>query len=42
MTDILEKNNGNIKKSAEELGFSRSKVYRKLKNLNIDYKNYRN
>lgn len=42
ITDILEKNNGNIKKSAEELGFSRSKVYRKLKNLNIDYKNYRN
>ncbi|WFD10570.1 sigma-54 interaction domain-containing protein [Tepidibacter hydrothermalis] len=39
---ILEKNNGNIKKSAEELGFSRSKIYRKLKKLNIDYKNYRN
>ncbi|MCT4596097.1 MAG: sigma-54-dependent Fis family transcriptional regulator [Anaeromicrobium sp.] len=38
---ILKKNNGNIKKSAQKLGFSRSKMYRKLKSLNIDWENYR-
>ncbi|MCT4605681.1 MAG: sigma 54-interacting transcriptional regulator [Marinisporobacter sp.] len=39
--NILKENKGNIKKSAQKLGFSRSKMYRKLKSLNIDWENYR-